>query len=67
MAKMQVSVQNGLWLMASTIWPKARSLSATWAAGVGEPAGVPLVWSLGRQMMIEVGNAALFRPMQRSP
>ena len=38
MAKMQVSFQNLLWLTASTIWPKARSLSAAIAAGVGQPA-----------------------------
>ena len=36
MAKMHVCGQNLLWLMASTIWAKARSLSATWAAGVGQ-------------------------------
>ena len=34
MARTQVSFQNLLWLMASTIWPKARSLSAAWAAGL---------------------------------
>jgi len=38
---MQVSFQNLLWLMASTIWPKARSLSAMCAAGVGALALVP--------------------------
>ena len=56
MAKMQVSFQNLLWLTASTIWPKARSLSATIAAGVGQPALVPLVWSFGRQMMLRFGK-----------
>jgi hypothetical protein len=40
---MHVSFQKRLWLIASTIRPKARSLSATHAAGVGDPADVPLV------------------------
>ena len=35
MAKMHVSFQNRLWLTASTIWPKARSLSATMRGGGG--------------------------------
>ena len=34
-------LQNGEWLIASTIRPNARSLSAMLAAGVGEPAFVP--------------------------
>ena len=55
MAKMHVFVQNLLWLTASTICPNARSLSATCAAGVGEPAFVPLVWSFGSQMMERFG------------
>ena len=37
--------------------PRARSLSATCAAGVGEPSLVPLVWSLGRQMIVSCGNS----------
>ena len=57
MAKMQVSGQNRLRLMASTIWPRARSLSATWASGVGQSGLVPLVWSLGRQMMLRLGKS----------
>ena len=40
--------------------PKARSLSATHAAGVGEPSFVPLVWSLGRQIRTRSGNVPLF-------
>ena len=42
--------------MASTMRPKAKSLSATHAAGVGEPLLVPLVWSSGRQMKTRPGN-----------
>ncbi len=57
MAKIAISRQNGEWLRASTMRPKARSLSATVAAGVGEPSLVPLVWSLGRQMIVSCGNS----------
>ena len=57
MAKIAISRQNGEWLSASTMRPKARSLSATVAAGVGEPGLVPLVWSLGRQMIVSCGNS----------
>ena len=53
---MQVFVQNLLWLTASTIWPNARSLSATCAAGVGDPGFVPLVWSFGSQTMTRFGR-----------
>jgi len=36
--------------MVSTIWPTARSLSATWAAGLGGPP----VWSLDSQNMFRL-------------
>ena len=35
--------------IVSTIWPTARSLSATMAVGVGKPGCVPRVWSLVRE------------------
>ena len=41
--EMQVFGQNRLRVIPSTTRPSARSLSATWASGVGEPNFVPLV------------------------
>ncbi len=67
MAKIAISFQNGEWLRASTMRPKARSLSATEAAGVGDPSLVPLVWSLGRQMITSCGNSPALRELLRAP
>ena len=55
MAKIAIFGQNWLCDSASTIRPKARSLSAMQASGVGQLAAVPLVWSFGRQMMTRFG------------
>jgi hypothetical protein len=53
---MHVFVQNFEWLTASTICPKARSLSATIAEGVGQFVFVALVWSFGNQMIVRFGR-----------
>jgi hypothetical protein len=58
--KMQVCGQNLLLLIASMIWPSARSLSATMARGVGMPGRVPSVWLHGNVNWIRLGNSPLF-------
>src|SRR5258708_1800890 len=57
---MQVSFQNLLWATASTIFPRARSLSATDAFGVGIPGTVPEVWSFGSSITIKLGKLSFF-------
>src|SRR3954470_21427822 len=54
---MHVVGQKRLLLMPSTIRPRARSLSATIARGVGQPGLVPQVWSAGRLIVIRCGIA----------
>ena len=48
--------QKRLWETASTILPRARSLSARWARGVGIPGVVPLVWSFGSTSIVRLGH-----------
>src|SRR5579864_9621359 len=55
--KMAVSSQYGLCETASTMRPRARSLSATLAAGRARLARVPPVWSSGRYNRTNDGNS----------
>ena len=56
MTKIAVSGQDLLWVTASTIRPRARSLLATQAWGVNVPGRVPVVWSSPRLITMKRGS-----------
>ena len=51
------SFQIELFDKCSTNRPTARSLSATWAVGVGAPILAPLVWLLPNRILLKCGTA----------
>src|ERR1700722_11086935 len=59
MTKITVLLQNVLCVTASMARPRARSLSATIALGVGKFVALPAVWSFGRYRMLNAGQKPL--------
>ena len=66
MTKIAISGQYLLWLTASTIRPRARSLLATQALGVKVPGRVPVVWSSPRLMIMNRGRLPVFSNSRNS-